>query len=457
MIKPDPIPGAAPSLPPRPRARGALILAIVSALLVWLPFAGYLGLIAALWALAVYKETTTGRTVVSVILGLFGTAGAVFWTVLAMSSCPHVYAHDGEGYRLDADMLSGALFRGAESEDLVRLEHAKDLGGRYRIRIADERDERDFLDRAELWLVDHPRDLEPLPTPGGRLPLLREPLPPTSAVDEAGRDRLAQVLRSDGAAWTGEPSDHDPAAPAEPRSSLTLAFPAVARGEATCLVLRARNTAFATEAFYRYLGRVGPGLGTLLEWAQSSQTYPYRQRLQDEIQRMQMPLRIEICAAGACRRAGELGPVGPAALRDVALPLEGLEDFEGQDVEVRLSAPPLFWEIDRAALAKSAGDAEARRLSPSQATGPRGAEVAAVLSGADGRRAALEQGEALDLIYEAPAPVAGQSRSVFFALRGYYEPRIGGRGWLDPVALYRLQKGEDSLARYVLREARERR
>jgi hypothetical protein len=428
-----------------------LVLAGIGAALVWIPFVGYLGALGALWALVERSRNTGGMTAIAVVLGLFGTAGAALWTAIALSSCPHVYAYDGERYHLDGDMLSGALFAGAESEDLVRLEHAREKDGRYRVRIADERDERDFIDRAELLVVDHPGELTPMPTPDGKLPVLRELASPTAALDDHGRDLSSLVSAADGVAWSGEASAHDPETTAEPRVALALTFPRPAGEGPLYLVLRARNTAFATEAFYRYLGRMGPGVGTLLEWAQQSQTYPYRKRLQDELERMEIPLRVELRGAEGWRRAAELGPVGPAALRDVALPLP---DPSAKAIEVRLCAPPLFWEIDRAALATSAGEAEVHRLRPSRAVDGRGQAVAPALLEADERRLALAQGDRIDLDFEAPEPASGSTRSVFLSLRGYYEPRIGGRGFLNPVAIYRHHSGGDSLARFVLRAAR---
>lgn len=455
--KPAPSPPV-PAAGPKPLVRepgsglqqAGFVITLVAFAIAWIPFAGYLGLIGIVLAAAGRAQCSregNAKIVASGIFGAIAIGAAAFWTyVAATASCPHVYAFDGTEYRLDADMLSGSLFEGAESDDVDRMEHLRAADGRFLLQIANERQERDFVDRVALEVVDHPAGTTALSTPSGALALLGPAEAPAAARDDRGGDRIAAVVGEDALSWLGDPAAHDPKAEARPRDALELTWPA-GTGRAF-LVLRARNTEAATEALYRYLATIGPGVGSLLELSECSKGYPYRQRLADELDRMGVPLAIEAQSADGWRRVAQLAPIGPAALRSIAIPLDLPE---GAAVTLRLTAVPAAWEIDRVALARAGeGAMVSSVLAPARASGPAGDDLLGLLREADGRRVAIERGERVQLSFEAPAPREGQARSVFLRLRGYYDVQIGGRGWLDPIALARHHLDDGAAPRFFL-------
>jgi hypothetical protein len=459
-IVPQPPPGRPAKSGGEKTVTIGFVLAIISLVLAWVPFAGYLGVIALLVALLGRANTPepkpgAGITIASVIMGLVGVAAAVAWTyIAATASCPHVYAWDGQEYRLDADMLSGSLFKAGESEDVDRLEYLKESQGRYLVRIANERQERDFVDRAALLVVDHPAAATALPGQAGEIELLQGLQAPLAARDAKGRDQLAALEGEDGGSWQGLLEDHDADAESEPREVLEVTLPRPQGSGPAFLVLRARNTEAGTEALYQYLARIGPGLGSLLRWSQESHSYPYQRRLADEMDRLGIPLRIEALGPEGWRPVQKLKPVGPGALRYQAVPIDLPS---GDSIKVRLIATPLAWEIDRVAIATAMAAPAVQVLAPARAIDETGADVVAHLASADGDRVMLENGRRLDLTFTAPPPPAeGLTRSVFMSMRGYYEVDIGGRGWLNPVAIYQHRSGSDSAPRFYLRSLREK-
>ncbi len=455
-----------PARPPEGRVMHAgFVLSIVAFFLGWVPFAGFLGVLAIMLGAigrAQYDREGNAKIIATVGFGGLATAAALVWTYLAATaSCPHVYAWDGEAWRLDADMLSGSLYRGGESDDVDRLESLAAAGGQYRVRIANDRQERDLVDSVALEIVDHPEGTLALPTPSREVVVLDEARAPLAARDAQGRDLLEALRAEDSRGWQGDPAAHDPSRGRALRDAVEVSLPAV-QG-AAFLVLRARNTEVATEALYRYLASIGPGVGTLLDLAECDSRYPYKQRLADELERMGVPLTIEIEAGrgdgdgdgdgggGEWRQVHKLGPIGPAALRSVAIPLP--EPAGEGGVRVRLTAVPVAWEIDRVAIAPASTAAATRRLVA--ATSPR-PEVARLLARADGERVELEQGAQVEVAFEAPAPPEpGTTRSLLLRMRGYYDVQIGGRAFLNPVALARHHLQEDAAARFFLESLRE--
>jgi tetratricopeptide (TPR) repeat protein len=131
-------------------------------------------------------------------------------------SCPFVYAHDGEGFRfitdiLDATPLGVSLAPGVPFEPndreaiLLRGDQLVARDGRYSIRMTQELREITYLDRIELFVVDHPAGSSVTPndyfrvgTPPTRgLHLAEQPRPPAAAINGEGRDVLASVLMAD--------------------------------------------------------------------------------------------------------------------------------------------------------------------------------------------------------------------------------------------------------------------
>lgn len=468
----------------------ALVLSII-------PLAGYLGLLGQALILLGQTRPPPGRRgplpLGSVSAGSMAVFAAFAWSHFIATtfrgSCPHLYAFDGAEWRLEADALSGAFFAAAEGEDLVRLESARADQGRYRVRLINERPERDYVDLLQVLAVDHPADTEALPTPSGEVFVVRSRRAPRAAVDRHGRDVGASLAAADGASWTSPgalpnelstatpsaapalsatstlspASGPESAAAAEPVDTLEVAFDglddaAVSPNETWALLVRARTTERATDGLYSYLAEMGPGLGALLHLAERSHRYPYARRIADEIDRLDLPLWIDVNGAAERRR---VPPIGPALLRTFVVPLQASP--RAGHLHVRLSGTPGVWEVDQVALVSGGAPRDAPRpldalraidtldaIGTLDAGTPLGqrSDAAALLATADARRLELLQGAAVDLELAAPAEPPRDARTLFARLRGYYEVDIGGRRWIDPIAVWQHHTGVRSFPRW---------
>ena len=134
---------------------------------------------------------------------------------LLKGSCPFLYTWDGERMRFVTDLLWGApiglpvaagAWAGADPTELVKVDGARaDEEGRYRMVVTEELWEAAFFDRARLWVVDHPTDVEVASSlkivPGSAIDEevlgARELRPVASAWDGEGHDVTARVERRD--------------------------------------------------------------------------------------------------------------------------------------------------------------------------------------------------------------------------------------------------------------------
>ena len=152
----------------------------------------------------------TPATPVAVRFGVIQKEGLV-------GSCPFLYAWNGKSYGFVSDVLGitplglpmkEGVYVPPDHDELVRVtgDQLKADGGEYRLQFTEELREVTFLDRAQLWVVDHPADVEVHPEerftfppfPPQKIHTIKGALPITKAVDQSGRDWTRELQQVDG-------------------------------------------------------------------------------------------------------------------------------------------------------------------------------------------------------------------------------------------------------------------
>ncbi|HKY05462.1 MAG TPA: FG-GAP-like repeat-containing protein, partial [Blastocatellia bacterium] len=132
------------------------------------------------------------------------------------SSCPYLYAWNGERFEFITDFLGGGemgywLAPGVRNQpdpdEYVRIpgDKLRPRDGRYELRVTNELEEVLYLDRLQLVAIAHPGDVEVYPNEGMRgaprtpfkLYSTRNARPPLSAFDGQGRDVLDRISEID--------------------------------------------------------------------------------------------------------------------------------------------------------------------------------------------------------------------------------------------------------------------
>jgi tetratricopeptide (TPR) repeat protein len=131
------------------------------------------------------------------------------------SSCPYLYAWNGERFEFITDFMGGGEMGYLEEpgrhntpdpNEYVRIrgDQLKEHDGRYELRVTNELEEALFADRFQLIAVDHPQGVEVYPNEGMTDPPrpfkiypTRAAHPPLSAVDDHGNDVLARIAGMD--------------------------------------------------------------------------------------------------------------------------------------------------------------------------------------------------------------------------------------------------------------------
>jgi len=131
------------------------------------------------------------------------------------SSCPYLYAWNGERFEFITDFMGGGemgyleepgRYNKPDPVEYVRIrgDQLKERNGRYELRVTNELEEALFVDRLQLIAVAHPQAVEVYPNEGMTEPprpfilyKTRNAHPPLAASDDRGNDVLARVAKLD--------------------------------------------------------------------------------------------------------------------------------------------------------------------------------------------------------------------------------------------------------------------
>ena len=131
------------------------------------------------------------------------------------SSCPYLYAWNGERFEFITDFMGGGemghleqpgIYNKPDPDEYVRIrgDQLKERNGRYELRVTNELEEAIFADRFQLLAVDHPQGVDVYPNEGLTVPprlfrlyATRDAHAPLTAVDEHGNDVLSRIRHLD--------------------------------------------------------------------------------------------------------------------------------------------------------------------------------------------------------------------------------------------------------------------
>ncbi|WP_190242622.1 hypothetical protein [Hymenobacter lapidiphilus] len=384
-------------------------------------------------------EKDTGRTTASYLLVGLGIAAAVFVIVgiialLLKSSCPFVYAYDGQNYHFVGEAYGGAIFAPLERDDYLPLPGIEPQSQQYRLKLTNELRERQYTNLAELWVVAHPANTQVLLDQHGGVHTVARPQLAISAVSLAGADCAQQLAAADHNAFL---FNEELAGTAVRNITLAFARPAAAR--TAKLVLRAKNSLWLDYLYGEFAKKFG---SYYTHWASREKQLPaatINQWMRDQ----GMPLKVYVATTQGWRLVENIPLVGPLAARDLVVPLD-LTNVPPGPVRVKLEAGFMFWEVDYAALDATPDQPfTLEKCRPQTALDEHGLDQAGNLAADDAQY--LQQphpGMEVTLSYQSrlEAPTTQPGRSVFLRTKGYYEHIRHYEGLPNLPELYGFRK-----------------
>lgn len=377
----------------------------------------------------VYVKKTDGVMSFVATIGLIAgiAAGGLAILALTKESCPFIYSFDGQGYIFDAEPYGGATCPGLERTEWVKLEHLRDVGGVYRIRLTNEVEETQYTDELKLVVVDHDPGVTIAPDENGAIHTFSRPQPPVHAVDGRGRDILPYVARTDWLSWETPASDLD-LSTSTTKGDLVFEFPKPEGTIAAKIIFNGCNTLWASQMVKRYLELHGSNIAACYAALNSKgPAYELTKKWYYDEELYQLQIRVETTNGWETR--GTFIGGGPFASEDKAYVLD-LKGVSGNALRIRLTPPAAFWAINSIAVDYSEDiPVQVQTIAAAEAVDYAGKDVRGVLALTDQTYQVMaETGNWADISFLAPPLRPGLERTILAKASGYYDIHMAAKG-----------------------------
>ena len=316
------------------------------------------------------------------------------------TSCPFIYSFDGSEYVLDSETYAGAVAGGLERIDIDNLDQLRPVSGRYRLILANERDETQYTDELTLLVADHPRGTRVFPDASGVPRVVGHGIPPASVRSFGNLDSLAT------------------------RAGWEVAFARPQGAVRAALVITARNTPLAPFVLDRMLSLMGPDV--YVWYAAMNTDSAARREVLDWI-RAEGYLDVATWTSDGWKSIARLPDVGPALAKTQTVALD-LGDYPGDTVLVKLESSPHLWQLESIELASDLGPAEIETIAARSARATDARDVATLLAAADGRYHVAVNGSSVAVEFRVPLARHGTARTVLARTVGHYYIAADDRG-----------------------------
>ena len=329
------------------------------------------------------------------------------------TSCPYVYAWNGERFELQAEPFGIAWGRALELTTVHLLPAARSEHGVVRLRLTNERAETHYVNSIELREIELGTAAAAVLDGQGRAWPLSHPVAPVTGRDNTGRDILPEVASADGRMWECDASSLTAGSGYE--DVLEVAFARPPRDSTGSLVITGINTELST-AVYTYMCRIVGDQTAVL--AHAIETDPELIAELREYTR-DASLEVRVWNGNDWASAGAFQPEANAVRFSRALRIH-IPDGAGDTVRVRLRSMADVWRID--AVSADWGDARPLPMASVKllsAIGPSGEDMKGAIGVDDHRYAVLLPPDQVDLTFEVSRRKAGSRVAYAVAGRGY--------------------------------------
>lgn len=371
------------------------------------------------------RGKTTGKVLGTFFLVL-AAVGVIALIVAAATSCPFVYAFDGNAYQFIGEIYGGAIYPSLERDDYLALpKYDYGPGSNYKVKVANMLQEVQYINQADMLILTHDSTVYPLLDKYGHVQTISNPIMPCEATDSKGKDCMEEITVKD--KLTHDFCEAlDTSVTSNYLNSLDLTFKSNSNPGSTKLYLNGKNSLwgdYMIREFYKLFG---------------SRYQKFVRRMEDKpalfhqewMQQQGLLLQVYIMKDGEWEPADYFNMVGAFGSRDMVLPLDvenawSAENSDGiteYTLRLKLVSGFMFWEVDYAAIDLSENAKVGKvMLSPVNADDQDGNNVLKLISSDDDRYLVQQNtGDETTLDFILPESI-DPSFTVYLHSKGYYK------------------------------------
>jgi len=358
------------------------------------------------------KGATTANHIVSVVGIVAATLlAAAFIGFLIECNCPQLYMENNGVYSFTSGLYSGAVYSTLERTDYLPLNtvpfDAKDIS----FKIANGKNEEQFINKVELMQVNHSKDINVLTDRHGNIFTYQKTVEPSSALT-GGQNDMKGILKQTDEHYYSFNND----ANEDGFSDVRLTFDKPANADHAKLIIHARNTYWGGLMHKEFVSYFGDDFE---KWrAKQEQADP------KDLEKWQtdqaLPLMVYVKTNNGWKFVDYYQLVGNTASRDMIMKVD-TKNIPGNSIKIKLETAYRFWDLDFAGIDYSDDqNFTIAVIEPAQVLKSDSTDASGDLKTDDKQYAHLQNDQFISFRYSPPQPAANTVASYFLVSGGYY-------------------------------------
>jgi hypothetical protein len=285
------------------------------------------------------KATTSNHvlSIVGMVAGVFAVVGII---VLISCNCPQVFVNNNGQYEFVSGVYSGAIYSSLERTDYLPLPSSAVSGNTFQLKIANVKNEEQFINREQLIQVSHPEGSAILIDRHGTVFSYDKPMAPVSAIINGQTDIKKQLASTDNDSYLfdGEKGEKG-------FSNVVLTFDKPFGTKKAKLVVHGGNSVWSGYIYHSFNDLFGSGYD---KWKEAKDRSDPKEMEQWQTNQ-ELPLMVYIEKNGRWELADYFAHTGNTASRDLIMELD-VSKIQAEQVKIKLETVYQFWDLDFAGI-----------------------------------------------------------------------------------------------------------
>lgn len=377
------------------------------------------------------KSATTSNHILSTVGVVVTTVIVGGFIALAVAcSCPQVYINNNGQYNFKSGLYSGAVYSNLERMDYLPLTgisaDAKDIS----LKIANTKNEEQFINKVQLMQVTHLQDINVLPDRHGNILSYSNAASPLSA--SGGMSDIKNVLiKTDESYYSFDSRKNE-----DGFSDVILTFNKPENTDNAKLIIHGRNTYWGGLLYKEFINLFGDNFEKFKEKQEKAD----RKKLEKWQTDQALPLMVYLKTSTGWKFVDYFPLIGNTATRDMIMEIN-TNGIKQDKIELKLETAYRFWDLDFAGIDYSANNNfKTTIIEPDEAIASDSTDQKVTLRSSDNQYAHLTGDESIYFKYAVPQSSKTNISSYFLASGGYYHNLERITGKTDYRELYKFKK-----------------
>jgi hypothetical protein len=358
-------------------------------------------------------KTTSFNHVMSVfgvIAGGLFIAGIIMLIIFAITcNCPQVYVDNGNSYEFVSGVYSGSIYASMERTDYLLLA-ATQTGHEFKLKIANVKNEKQYINRMQLMKVHHREGVKVLADRHGNIFTYLALQTPSKATTNNNTEnvKIFSTIDKESYHFTNKANENG-------FSSVTMTFKKPVDAQKAKLVVHGGNSLWSGYIYHRFAEMFGNKYEAWRDQKDKADPKEMEQWQKDQA----LPLMVFVERNGEWEPADYFPHTGNTATRDMIMELD-VSNIKGNEVKIKLETAFQFWDLDYAAMDFSENEKTSISfINASSALKTGGADERDMLKEKDNNYCQLQQEEELSIVFTPPGN-NNATDTYFLVSTGYY-------------------------------------